>query len=500
MVLSNSLEETMNDPLTQHLHRESRRNFLLRTGFGFGGIALSSLMQPELFGNRAAAATAATNPIHIPDFPHVAPKAKRVIYLFMSGGPSHIDTFDFKPAIRDIHGTELPDSIRNGQRITGMTSGQKEFPCVAPMFDFQKYGERGTWVSEILPYTSQIVDDITIIKSMNTEAVNHDPAITFITAGNQRAGRPSLGAWLSYGLGSENQDMPAYVVMISRGNGNLQALYSRLWGSGFLPSQHQGVKLRSSGEPVLYLQNPDGITRSDRRSVLNGLSKLNQNHFDQFGDPETQARIAQYEMAYRMQMAAPEALDLSQESEATFKLYGEDARKPETFAANCLKARRMAERGVRFIQLFHRGWDQHGNLPKDIRGQCKNVDQAAAGLIVDLKQRGMLDDTLVIFGGEFGRTIYSQGKLTKDNHGRDHHGRCFSIWMAGGGVKRGFDYGATDDYCYNITEDPVHIRDMNATILHCLGINHERLTFKYQGLDQRLTGVEEARVVKEILS
>jgi hypothetical protein len=487
----------MNDSLGQHLQRENRRNFLLRTGLGFGGIALSSLLQPELFGNRVSPPTA---PIGLPDLPHIAPKAKRVIYLFMSGGPSHIDTFDYKPALRDIHGQELPDSVRNGQRITGMTSGQKSFPCVAPMFDFKKHGERGTWVSELLPHTAKIVDDIAIIKSMNTEAVNHDPAITFINTGNQQPGRPSMGAWLSYGLGSENQDMPAYVVMISRGNGNLQALYSRLWGSGFLPSNHQGVKLRSSGEPVLYLQNPNGITREDRRTVLDGLAKLNQDQYDQFGDPETQARIAQYEMAYRMQMAAPEALDLGQETEATFKLYGEDAKKPDTFAANCLKARRMAERGVRFIQLFHRGWDQHGNLPRDIRGQCKNVDQAAAGLVTDLKQRGMLDDTLVIFGGEFGRTIYSQGKLTANNHGRDHHGRCFSIWMAGGGVKRGFDYGVTDDYCYNILENPVHIRDMNATILHCLGINHERLTFKYQGLDQRLTGVEDAKVVHEVLT
>ena len=486
----------MNDPIKQHLQQMNRRNLLLRSGCGFGAMALSSLMQPDLLG----AQTTRSGTMNLPDFPHVAPKAKRVIYLFMAGGPSHIDTFDYKPSLPDIHGKELPDSVRNGQRITGMTSGQKEFPCVAPMVNFKKYGERGTWVSDHLPYTAQIVDDISIIKSMNTEAVNHDPAITFINTGNQQPGRPSMGAWLSYGLGSENQDMPAYVVMVSRGSGNLQALYSRLWGSGFLPSEHQGVKLRSSGEPILYLQNPNGITRKDRRRVLDGLKRLNQDHYDSFGDPETQARIAQYEMAYRMQTAAPDTLDLSQETEETFKLYGESAKQPNSFAANCIKARRLAERGVRFIQLFHRGWDQHGNLPKHIAGQCKDVDQASAALVKDLKQRGMLDDTLVIWGGEFGRTIYSQGKLTKDNHGRDHHGRCFSIWMAGGGVKRGFDWGATDDHCYNITENPVHIRDMNATILHCLGINHERLTFKYQGLDQRLTGVEEAHVVKDILA
>ncbi len=487
----------MNDPIAHHLQRENRRSFLLRSGFGFGGMALSSLIQPELFGNQTAAASSG---LPSRGLSHVAPTAKRVIYLFMSGGPSHIDTFDYKPALRKIHGKELPDSIRNGQRITGMTSGQKEFPCVAPMVQFKRYGERGTWVSDHLPHTAQIVDDISIIKSMNTEAVNHDPAITFINTGNQQPGRPSMGAWLSYGLGSENQNMPAYVVMVSRGNGNLQALYSRLWGSGFLPSEHQGVKLRSSGEPVLYLQNPNGITQSDRRRVLDALNQLNQLKYDAFGDPETQARIAQYEMAFRMQTAAPEALDLDDESEHTLRMYGEDARKPGSFAGNCIKARRLAERGVRFIQLFHRGWDQHGNLPRDLAGQCKNVDQASAALIRDLKQRGMLDDTLVIWGGEFGRTIYSQGKLTENNHGRDHHGRCFSLWMAGGGIKRGFDWGATDDYCYNITENPVHIRDMNATILHCLGIDHQRLTFKYQGLDQRLTGVEPAHVVHDILA
>jgi hypothetical protein len=460
-----------------------------------GAAALNALL------GAPASAAAATGPSPFPAaFPNFVPRARRVIYLFMSGGPSHIDTFDYKPALRQLHGSELPDTIRQGQRVTGMSSAQDSFPVVAPMFKFRQHGQMGQWVSELLPHTAAIIDDITIVKSMHTEAINHDPAITFINTGNQQPGRPSLGSWLSYGLGSENQDMPAYVVMISRGDGGPQALYSRLWGSGFLPSQYQGVKLRSSGEPILYLSNPPGITRQDRRAALDAIGKLNAENHDKFGDPEIQARISQYEMAFRMQMAAPTILDLNQESEATFKLYGDDAREPGTFASNCLRARRLAESGVRFIQLFHRGWDQHGNLPKDLASQCGDVDQASAALVTDLKQRGMLDDTLVIWGGEFGRTVYSQGPLTATDHGRDHHGRCFSLWMAGAGIKAGFEYGATDDYCYNIVENPVHIRDLNATILHQLGIDHRRLTFKYQGLDQRLTGVEPARVVREILT
>jgi hypothetical protein len=482
------------NPITHHHQTQSRRHFLLKSGGGMGAAALSSLWKSD------AQAVAAEPVPASPAFPNFPAKAKRVIYLFMAGGPSHIDTFDYKPAIRKLHGTELPDSVRQGQRITGMTSKQSSFPCVAPMFKFKQYGQHGTWVSEILPHTASIVDDISIIKSMNTEAINHDPAITYINTGLQAPGRPSMGAWLSYGLGSTNENMPGYVVMISRGRGNLQALYSRLWGSGFLPPEHQGVKLRSSGDPVLYLSNPKGISRQDRRKVLDGLAQLNTQHHDKFGDPETQARIAQYEMAFRMQAEAPELTDISTEPQSTFDLYGEDARQPGTFAANCLRARRMAESGVRFIQLFHRGWDQHNNLPRNLRWQCEDVDRASAALVTDLKQRGMLEDTLVIWGGEFGRTIYSQGKLTDDNHGRDHHGRCFTTWMAGAGVKGGFEHGKTDDYCYNILEDPVHIRDLNATILHQLGIDHERLTFKYQGLDMRLTGVEPARVVKEILA
>jgi hypothetical protein len=427
------------------------------------------------------------------------PKAKRAIYLFFSGGPSHIDTYDYKPSLRKIHGMELPNSIRNGQRLTGMTSGQSSFPCVAPMFDFQQHGQHGTWVSELLPHTASIVDDITIIKTMNTEAINHDPAITFINSGVQQPGKPSMGAWLSYGLGSETENMPAYMVMISRGRGQLQALYDRLWGSGFLPSRHQGVKLRSAGEPVLYLNNPPGVNRDMRRSMLDCLRGLNQESFNTFSDPETQTRIAQYEMAYRMQMEVPDLMDLSKESKSTLDLYGPGVEKPGSFARNCLLARRMAEKGVRFMQLFHRGWDQHGDLPRRLRWQCEDIDQACAGLIKDLKQRGLFDETLVICGGEFGRTIYSQGNLSETSHGRDHHGRCFTTWLAGGGIKRGFEYGKTDDFCYNIVENPVHIRDLNATILNQLGIDHTQLTFQYQGLDERLTGVEPARVISEVL-
>ncbi len=459
-----------------------------------GAAALSSLWNPGLIGSVQAADG-------MPGFPNFAPKAKRAIYLFFPGGPSHIDTFDYKPAMRKIHGTELPDSIRQGQRITGMTSGQKSFPCVAPMFEFERFGNHGTWVNkDLLPHTAGIVDDITIIKTMNTEAVNHDPAITFINTGVQQQGKPSMGSWLSYGLGSVNENMPAYIVMISRGRGQLQALYDRLWGSGFLPSSHQGVKLRSNGEPVLYLNNPPGIDREARRGMLDGLKDLNSETFKKFSDPETQSRIEQYEMAFRMQAEVPELMDISKEPKHVKDLYGPDVEKPGSFARNCLLARRMAEKGVRFQQLFHRGWDQHGSLPSKLRQQCEDIDQPSAGLIKDLKERGMLDDTLVICGGEFGRTIYSQGKLTKDNYGRDHHGRCFTTWMAGAGIKRGYEHGKTDDYSYNILEDPVHIRDLNATILNQLGIHHEKLTFRYQGLDQRLTGVEEARVIKEILT
>ncbi len=478
---------------------ETRRQFLLRTGNGIGAAALSTMLNPSLIGSAMGEGMQQYG--GLPSIPHFPGKAKRVIYMFMAGGPSHIDLFDYKPIQRKLHGTELPDSVRQDQRLTGMSSGQKSFPCVAPMFEFGQYGEHQTWVNkDLLPHTAGVVDKITIIKSLHTEAVNHDPAITFINTGAQQQGKPSMGAWLSYGMGSVNENMPGYVVMISRGRGQLQALYDRLWGSGFLPAKHQGVKLRSAGEPVLYLKNPKGFDRDARRGQLDSLEQLNELNYDKFADPEIQARISQYELAFRMQSEVPGLMDIEGEPDHVKELYGPQTDKPGSFARNCLLARRMAEKGVRYIQLFHRGWDQHGALPSKIRQQCEDIDQPAAALLKDLDQRGMLDDTLVVFGGEFGRTIYSQGKLTKDNHGRDHHGRCFSMWMAGAGVKRGFEYGKTDDHSYNIVENPVHIRDMNATILHQLGIDHNKLTFKYQGLDQRLTGVEEAHVVKDILA
>jgi len=478
---------------------ETRRQFLLRSGNGLGAAALSTLMNPGLLNSAMGAGLEQYG--GLPDLPHFPGKAKRVIYMFMPGGPSHIDLFDYKPIQRKLHGSELPDSVRQEQRLTGMSSGQSSFPCVAPMFEFGKFGEHQTWVNkDLLPHTAGIVDKITIMKSLHTEAVNHDPAITYINTGSQQQGKPSMGAWLSYGMGTLNENMPGYVVMISRGRGQLQALYDRLWGSGFLPSKHQGVKLRSAGEPVLYLKNPEGFDRAARRGQLDSLKELNELNYDKFSDPEIQARISQYELAFRMQAEVPGLMDIEGEPDHVKELYGPQVDKPGSFARNCLLARRMAEKGVRYVQLFHRGWDQHGSLPSKIRQQCEDIDQPAAALINDLDQRGMLEDTLVVWGGEFGRTIYSQGKLSKDNHGRDHHGRCFSMWMAGAGVKRGFEYGKTDDHSYNIVENPVHIRDMNATILDRLGIDHRKLTFKFQGLDQRLTGVEEAHVVKDILA
>lgn len=483
----------MTNPLEENQRLTTRRNLLGRSTTGLGALAVSSLLGREAMG--ASLLQGGDSSV-----PHFAPRAKRVIYMFMSGGPSHIDLFDYKPAMRELHGQELPESIRRGQRLTTMTSGQTSFPCVAPMFDFKRHGQHQTWVSELLPHTAKIVDDICLIKSMKTEAINHDPAITYINTGSQQPGKASMGSWLSYGLGSMNRNLPDYVVMISRGQGNLQALYARLWGSGFLPSQHQGVKFRSGADPVLYLKNPEGIDRATRRRMLDGIERINRAKLAETADPEIEARISQYEMAYRMQTSVPDLMDLSDEPDSTFELYGEDARKPGTYAANCVLARRMAERDVRFIQLFHRGWDGHGNLPGEIRGQCKDTDQASAGLLTDLKRRGLLDDTLVIWGGEFGRTIYSQGTLTKTNHGRDHHGRCFTTWIAGAGIKPGIEHGATDDFSYNITKDPVHINDLNATILQQLGIDHRHFTYPYQGLEQRLSGVEGARVVNGILA
>jgi hypothetical protein len=476
---------------TDHiLQTMNRRNFLGRSCSLLGGAALSSLLTRQLSATPAP-----------PSLPHFAPKAKRVIYLFMAGGPSHIDMFDYKPAMQQLHGTELPDSIRNGQRITGMTSDQSSFPCVAPMFNFERVGERGTWMNtDLLPYTASIADKIGIIRTMNTEAINHDPAITYINTGTQQFGHPSMGAWMSYGLGALSDDLPSYVVMISVGKKPGQALYARLWGSGFLPSEHQGVQFRSGNDPVLYLNDPKGINRELRRTMLDGLGDLNEQRFERVGDPEIQARISQYEMAFRMQASVPDLMNTKEEPDHIYDLYGPESRDKGTFASNCILARRMAESGVRFVQLFHRGWDQHNNLPKDLAHNCKSVDQPAAALVKDLEQRGLLEDTVVIFGGEFGRTIYSQGKLTKDNHGRDHHGRCFSTWVAGGGFKPGVDHGETDDFAYNIVKDPVHINDFNATVLNTLGIDHERFTYRHQGLDSRLTGVEHRRVIKEILS
>ncbi len=467
------------------LNPVSRRTLFSRSGLALGGMALGSLLQES---------TAAAPNV----MPHFEPTAKRVISLFMSGGPSHIDLLDYKPHLRRSHGEELPASVRGDQRLTGMTAGQKEFPVCGPIVDYRRRGHSGLWISDLLPYLGNVADELCVINSMHTEAINHDPGITWMNTGSQIPGNPSMGAWVGYGLGSLNRNMPAYVVLISQGNGKNpgQPIFSRLWGSGFLPSSQQGVQLRGGDDPVLYLNNPPGITRTTRRSQLDALAGLNRERLQETGDPEISTRIDQYEMAYRMQMAAPEITDLSQEPQSTFDLYGEDARQPGTFAWNCVLARRMAERDVRFIQLFHRGWDQHGSLPTHLAAQCRDTDQPSAALVQDLQQRGLLQDTVILWGGEFGRTAYSQGAL---GSGRDHHGRCFSIWLAGGGIKGGTTWGLTDDYSYNIASDPVHVRDLHATVLHCLGIDHRRFQYRFQGLDQRLTGVEEAHVLKDIL-
>lgn len=475
----------------------NRRTFLSNLSVGLGSVALGSILNPGLvYGSPRKTAGSSG----ILGSPHFAPKAKRVIYLFQSGGPSQMELFDYKPELLKVHGNELPDSVRDGQRLTGMTSSQSTFPMVSSrMFNFKQHGNSGAWISDLLPYTSEIADDICIIKSMHTEAINHDPAITFFQTGSQIAGRPSIGSWLSYGLGSDNENLPAFCVLLSRGKIEPQPIYSRLWGSAFLPSLHEGVQFRSAKDPVLYLNNPKGITDLNRRQMLDKLAKLNQIRLNEFGDPEINSRISQYEMAYRMQTSVPETMDISDEPDEVFEMYGPDSRKPGTFAANCLLARRLAEKDVRFIQLYHMGWDQHGNLPGDIQFQCWDVDQASAALVKDLKQRGLLDETLVIWGGEFGRTTYSQGKLTEDNYGRDHHPRCFSIWMAGGGVKPGITYGETDDFSYNIVRDPVHVHDFQATLLHLLGVDHENLIFKHQGRRYRLTDVH-GKLVKDILA
>ncbi len=478
----------------------TRRQFFRRStpGVAIGIPALAVLLARDGF-----AANEAIDPKTggLVGLPHFAPKAKRVIFLHQSGAPSQIELFDYKPGLAKWRSADLPDSVRMGQRITGMTSGQSSLPVAPSIFKFNQAGKSRAWISELLPHHAKVVDDIAIIKSVYTEAINHDPAITYIQTGFQQPGRPSMGAWVSYGLGSANQNLPAFVVLISQANALNpdQPLFSRLWGNGFLPSKYQGVKFRSSGDPVLYLSNPPGISPTTRRRMLDGIAKLNRLLAEKYGDPEIDTRVAQYEMAYRMQTSVPDLMDLSKEPASIFELYGPDSRKPGTYAANCLLARRLAERGVRFIQLYHRGWDQHNDLPRDISLQCKGVDQASAALIVDLKQRGMLDDTLVVWGGEFGRTVYCQGKLTDTNYGRDHHPRCFAVWLAGGGIKHGISIGKTDDYCYNIVEDPVHIHDLQATILHCLGINHTKLTYKFQGRYFRLTDVF-GNVVEKLLA
>jgi hypothetical protein len=478
----------------------TRRQFFGKStaGVAVGIPALAALLDRD--GYAAEARDPKTG--GLAGFPNFAPKAKRVIFLHQSGAPSQIELFDYKPKLVNLQGTELPGSIRMGQRITGMTSGQSSFPVAPSIFKFQQAGKSGTWISELLPHTAKIVDDITIVKTVFTEAINHDPAITFIQTGFQQPGRPSMGAWVSYGLGSENQNLPAYVVLISQANALNpdQPLFSRLWGNGFLPSKYQGVRFRSGGDPVLYLSNPPGISPATRRRMLDGIDKLNQLLSEDYGDPEIETRVAQYELAYRMQTSVPELTDLSKEPDSIFEMYGPDSRKPGTYAANCLLARRLAERGVRFIQLYHRGWDQHNDLPRDITLQCQGVDQGSAALVQDLKQRGMLDETLVVWGGEFGRTVYCQGKLSATNYGRDHHPRCFAMWMAGGGVKAGFTIGETDDYSYNILQDPVHIHDVQATILYALGIDHTKLTYKFQGRYFRLTDVAGQVVNKALLA
>ncbi len=483
------------NPCDEHNQMLTRRSFFGQLGLGTA--ALASLLNESSFG--------ADNPqstIRDPQslLPHFAPKAKRVIYLFQAGGPSQLDLFDYKPGLEKLRAQNLPESVRGGQRLTGMSAYQTSFPTAPSIYKFAQHGQSGAWFSELLPHMAKIADDVTFIKSMHTEQINHDPAVTFAMTGFQLAGRPSLGSWVSYGLGSENKDLPAYIAMISLGrNGGDQPLYDRLWGSGFLPSQYQGVKFHNGADPVLYLSNPPGLSKQARREFLDNLAELNQINAKEYGDPEITARIAQYEMAYRMQSSVPELTDLSKEPERTFERYGPDAKKPGTFAANCILARRLAERGVRFIQLFHRGWDHHGALPKNISKVAPDVDQPSAALIQDLKERGMLDDTLVIWGGEFGRTVYSQGKLTETDYGRDHHPRCFTVWLAGGGIKPGLTIGETDDFSYNIVRDPVHVHDLNATIMQCLGIDHTRLTYKFQGRYYRLTDVH-GNVVKQILA
>src|SRR4051812_3334574 len=507
----------MNPTHDQQLLR-TRRQFFGTTGLRLGGVALAMLAGKTAAGRAAfaagsagastssgAGATKSSGQVHpaLPGFPHFRPRAKSIIYLHMNGGPSQIDTWDYKPKLAEFFDKDLPPSVQGGQRLSTMTSGQTRFPCAPSKFKFEQRGACGRWVNtDLLPYTSQIVDDIAVIKSVHTNAINHDPACTFVMTGREVPGYASIGSWISYGLGSESNDLPAFVVFTPRfpADSNGQAIYQRMWGSGFLPTRFSGVALRGSGDPVLYLKNPDGVSTTDRRTMLDALNKLNQHSHDRYHDPEIQTRISQYEMAFRMQRSVPELTDLSNEPKNVLEMYGPDVHKSGSFAPSAILARRLVERGVRVVQLLHRGWDQHGSLPHQLGNQCKDTDQGTAALVKDLKQRGLLDDTLVVWGGEFGRTVYSQGRLTKDDYGRDHHPRNFCMWMAGGGVKGGISYGETDDFSYNILEKPVHVNDLNATILHCLGIDHLRFTHSVQGLDARLTGVEPASVVTGVLA
>ena len=491
------LTATNMDPLFQNQLLQTRRQF-----FGSTGIRLGSLALAQLLGNASAATTSNRVQPALPNFPHHTPKAKAVIYIHMSGGPSQLDMWDYKPELQKYYNQELPKSVRGDQRITTMTSGQGKLPVAPSIFKFAKHGQCGRWVSELLPHTAKVVDDIALLKTVHTSAINHDPACTFVMSGSEVPGRASLGSWLSYGLGSESNDLPAFVCLTPKYplTSNGQALFSRMWNSGFLPTKHTGVVLRGAGDPVLYLQNPDGLPTTERRHMLDALGKLNQQGFDRIGDPEIQTRISQYEMAFRMQSSVPELVDLTKESPATLELYGEKVKESGSFAHSMLMSRRLVQRGVRVVQIMHRGWDQHGNLPNDIRNQCKDTDQGVGALIQDLKQQGMLKDTLVVWGGEFGRTVYSQGGLSATNYGRDHHPRNFCMWMAGGGIKGGVSVGETDDFSYNVVQDPVSLFDFNATILHCLGIDHERFTYPLLGLDIRLTGVEPAGPIKAILA
>jgi hypothetical protein len=485
----------MDKEILEHALNFNRRRFLSKMSLGIGSVALGSLLIPDLFKGSGLDEDSGFTP----GIPNFAPKAKRVIYLFQNGAPSQLESFDYKPKLREMTGQNLPPSVRGGQRLTGFTATQADLPMVGSFVDFKQYGESRAWISDLFPHTAKIVEDICIVRSMHTEAINHDPAITFFQTGSQQGNRPSMGAWLSYGLGSENKNLPAFTVLISRGKGNAQGVYSKLWSNGFLDSIHQGVQFSKGDDPVLYLRDPAGMDKTDRRKMLDKLSSLNELAYNELGDPEINSKIQQYEMAYRMQTAVPETLDISNEPDDIIKLYGPDCLVPGTFAANCLLARKLSENGVRFVQLYHQGWDQHADLPRDITGQAKDVDQASAALVTDLKQRGLLDETLVIWGGEFGRTNFSQGKLTKDNYGRDHHPRCFSIWMAGGGIKPGIVYGETDEFGYNIIKDPVHVHDFHATVLHQLGLDHEKLVFKHLGRRFRLTDVA-GKVVRDIIS